>query len=321
LGPRERQRDVRECVYRRDELYEQVWTEPVRTVAKRYGVSDVALAKTCKRLGVPLPGRGFWARRNAGQDVGRAPLAPLAAGAVTELKRAWAPTPLSRKVPANQERHIAEETEPSAAIVVAATLDKPHSLVSHSRRLLAAKQPYNGMVMHHGDSCLDLCVSKQSLDRALRIMDALIRAFASCGFAFEVTDSGNQRGRDDSASNATRVQVDGEWLEFGIKERWNLLKPPPPPKHASRKDEVLWRLENRTRRVPNGRLLLRITTRVWPSPKRDWEDKEKRKLEEMLDDFVAGLRGVAEAMKAERARDERERKERAAQEEREWARQ
>jgi len=29
--------------YRRSELYEEVWKEPVRTVAKRYGVSDVAL--------------------------------------------------------------------------------------------------------------------------------------------------------------------------------------------------------------------------------------------------------------------------------------
>jgi len=35
-------------------LYEEVWAEPVTTVAKRYGISDVALRKICRRLAVPL---------------------------------------------------------------------------------------------------------------------------------------------------------------------------------------------------------------------------------------------------------------------------
>jgi hypothetical protein len=30
-------------VYRRQDLYDQVWTEPLRDVARRYGISDVAL--------------------------------------------------------------------------------------------------------------------------------------------------------------------------------------------------------------------------------------------------------------------------------------
>jgi hypothetical protein len=36
--------------YEREKLYEQVWAEPVIKVAKVYGVSDVALRKTCKKL-------------------------------------------------------------------------------------------------------------------------------------------------------------------------------------------------------------------------------------------------------------------------------
>ena len=34
----------------RQELYEPFWTEPSSKLAKRYGVSDVALGKTYKRL-------------------------------------------------------------------------------------------------------------------------------------------------------------------------------------------------------------------------------------------------------------------------------
>jgi hypothetical protein len=54
-------------IYEREKLYEEVWKEPVLVVAKRYGVSGVALAKTCRKLAVPLPPRGYWARVRAGR--------------------------------------------------------------------------------------------------------------------------------------------------------------------------------------------------------------------------------------------------------------
>jgi len=43
----------------REELYAQVWAEPMTKVAKHYGLSDRGLAKTCARMGVPVPGRGY----------------------------------------------------------------------------------------------------------------------------------------------------------------------------------------------------------------------------------------------------------------------
>lgn len=39
----------------REALYDEIWTDPVITVAKRYGISDNGLRKHCKRLGIPLP--------------------------------------------------------------------------------------------------------------------------------------------------------------------------------------------------------------------------------------------------------------------------
>jgi len=67
--------------YRRSELYEEVWKEPVRTVAKRYGVSDVALGKICRKLKVPVPGLGHWARINVGQVIPRPAFPELPEGA------------------------------------------------------------------------------------------------------------------------------------------------------------------------------------------------------------------------------------------------
>ena len=60
--------------YEREKLYKEVWDEPVSTVAKRYGVSDVAIHKICKSMDIPVPPRGYWAKKRAGQKVKKEPL-------------------------------------------------------------------------------------------------------------------------------------------------------------------------------------------------------------------------------------------------------
>ena len=39
----------------RKELYDKVWSQPVHTLAKEYGISDVGLKKICKRRDIPTP--------------------------------------------------------------------------------------------------------------------------------------------------------------------------------------------------------------------------------------------------------------------------
>ena len=50
-------------IWDRDTLAREVWVEPIRQLAKKYGVSDVAIHKHCKKMGIALPGRGYWARQ------------------------------------------------------------------------------------------------------------------------------------------------------------------------------------------------------------------------------------------------------------------
>ena len=66
--------------FKRDELYELVWSEPIKTLAVRYGVSDVALAKTCRRHAIPVPPRGYWAKIQAGKKAFTQPLSPRGIG-------------------------------------------------------------------------------------------------------------------------------------------------------------------------------------------------------------------------------------------------
>jgi hypothetical protein len=60
--------------YDRKTLYDQVWSQPVQVVAKSYSVSGVALAKTRRKLQIPVPPRGYWARIRNGQKVKTPPL-------------------------------------------------------------------------------------------------------------------------------------------------------------------------------------------------------------------------------------------------------
>jgi hypothetical protein len=62
--------------YNREELYEKVWSEPSRNVARQYGFSDVRLGKVCKALWVPVPGRGYWAKKAAGKPTPKRPSLP-----------------------------------------------------------------------------------------------------------------------------------------------------------------------------------------------------------------------------------------------------
>ena len=42
--------------YDREKIYDEIWSEPIQRVAKRYDISDVGLAKVCKKLNIPRPG-------------------------------------------------------------------------------------------------------------------------------------------------------------------------------------------------------------------------------------------------------------------------
>jgi hypothetical protein len=71
--------------YDREKLYQEVWTEPMSTVAARYGVSSVALAKACRKLAVPTPERGYWALKAAGRPPAKPRLRAIKAGQPTTI--------------------------------------------------------------------------------------------------------------------------------------------------------------------------------------------------------------------------------------------
>jgi len=119
-----------DIIYDRNVLYDEVWAEPMRTVAERYGVSDVWLAKTCRRLDVPVPGRGYWAKRQVGKAPPRPPLPPLADGVADRIVGMRFEAPPHAEPLAGLD--AAEPLELPTPVVVAKSLERPHNGVAPS---------------------------------------------------------------------------------------------------------------------------------------------------------------------------------------------
>ena len=290
------ERSPDQITYRRTELYEQVWKEPVRTVAKRYAVSDVALGKICRKLSVPLPGLGYWTRIRLGQKVPRPPLPDLPEGAPYEIvHERWRP------------REAQPKTEPAEPpIVVPETLHNPHKLVSETSRVFRG-------VRSAADRCLDISVSKESRSRALRIMNALLRALEKRGLKVEITRSltyeerqdAQRRFDDEVFDHATRVLIDGEWVKFGIWEKGSVVHvpAPEPPKHLRGRELESWIFWHPARRdvQPNGTLELIIKSGEYLGVRRTWHDGKRKRVEECLNDFITHVGMMAAALKRRRA--------------------
>jgi hypothetical protein len=118
-----------DVTFTREKLYEEVWTRPVTQLAKEIGVSDVALAKICRKLNVPVPARGYWAQVAAGQSPKRPALpTPTATTPQSHVSRLWR-APEGAVAPT-----ITEDDAPS--VTVSPTLENPHRLIRTSRAYL-----------------------------------------------------------------------------------------------------------------------------------------------------------------------------------------
>jgi hypothetical protein len=306
--------------YDRGLLYDQVWEKPLREVAKTYGVSDVYLGKICRQLNVPLPGRGYWAKIRAGKKPRRIKLPKARKDAKAQIV-AWHRTQQVRK-------KLVEPGEAkltlSRRIVVADELADPHKLVARAERRMRNKKPTNGAVAGRSLGVLDITVSPEALDRALRITDALLKGMAEAGLKVAVTgpevSHRDLYGRTiiDQPGHLTQVICQDETIDFCLREtikRTEDPKPEPRKRVTSWGEYTPWQPTTYTY-TPTGQLSLQLTSVARLGVRQTWSDGKKQRLEDCLEGFVAQLGVVAQAIKVDRARREAEAREWAEQQRR-----
>lgn len=283
-------------VYDRDVLYREVWADPVRTVAARYGVSDVALAKTCRRLQVPLPGRGYWSKQKAGIASPPPPLPKLREGVepVIVIDDIWgrrAGVPLVAPKPA----------KPTPRTVVPDTLRNPHPLVATTRDLLKGPGPRDEFVSCREQACLTVAVSRGARGRALRLMDVLLKAMEAQGYVVEVVAPETRVGwygrTDITRPGITRVLVGEDWIHFSLAEKRTT-------EMRTHRGSGGYTYERRDY-VPTGRLSLALENVYWIASRKTWNDGKRQRLEDCLDEFIDYLPLVAAKLAERRLESER----------------
>ena len=278
----------------RKELYEQVWAEPVTQLARRYGFSDVWLAKICRKYNIPRPPRGYWARKRSGQKI---PKTPLPKGKDNPVIKIYV-RPLDFKEKDVIEKEAVSLKRVIPDIIVPEVLKDPRPLIETSSEILSScKSDSSGIVIPSGDHCLDIRVSRDSLPRSLRIMDALIKILDA--MSFEVSISGK----------STQVKVLDVSLSIGIGEE--LYR-----RRLKAKDHNLDGYYNfgynryEDQPIPSGKLFLNIGNLGFYSAgecRKNWRDTETKRLEDSLKSFILGLIKAAALKKAKASTtDERE---------------
>jgi hypothetical protein len=210
------------------------------------------------------------------------------------------PRPVEETVrePTELERRIALEKETGKPIVVKLDLEDPHPLVGRTlKSLRAARADLKGIVRPKARNCLDVSVSPENVDRAMRIMNALIEGLESRAYLVSI------RGEN---LEITVVEVDGESIPFRLEERTARKERPRNDRMSDRLYDFLGpRVEYDY--FPSGELTLHIGVSVPMMTRHSWRDGEKKRVEDWLNSFVVGLIRASQGIKLERVEAERRR--------------
>ncbi len=133
----------------REELYKLVWAKPVVQIAKDFGISDVAVSKICKKLNIPKPGLGYWAKKQFGKRTRQTPLPPLKAGDPENYTIKGSMDANLNLTSEFIEKQKAFENRPASEVKVKQSLRNPHPLVHHSLKRLQAEWTSPSFIDNH----------------------------------------------------------------------------------------------------------------------------------------------------------------------------
>ena len=286
--------------FTREDLYKMVWERPVLIIAKEIGVSDVAVAKACRKAGIPLPNRGHWAIVKAGRTV---KVPPLPKPKPDQPDSVWFtvlenPPPKPPKV----------EVPAGPLIEVPTELVKPHRLVAELKAAAKGQKEDKGVIPLNYQKFLRVRTSAAQLERALILMDTLIKQFEDKGCKVRISEKNAE----------TELVLKEGTIVFRLDERTKQTSPPPPPpRPPGRRGEhhyEPWRPAYIL--VGTGEFTLEFSRGISNCPS-TWKDRAKASLEAQLHEVIAAIPSWNAALLSNRIqREEREAREREAEERR-----
>lgn len=281
----------------RETLYDEVWADPVTEVAKRYGLSDVGLAKLCRTMGIPLPARGYWAKLRAGAKPGRTPLPTHGRYRQTASLTRFGPDAVRESEEA--KRHVREIRQVTEAPI--GPIDRHPLVAAAGKRLAKSDVKSEKELVSAPAEVLHVEVTRGSLERSLDLFNALIFEFAKRGSTVEV----------DPEKKCTVLVIEGTRVELSLTERVRRKDHVDTPEETKAKERY-WKLPHYTGREYPGTPrydylatgILTLKAGRWPS--RSWNDTERTPLERRFPEVVSGLILLAAEIRAREEEQARE---------------
>lgn len=303
----------------REELYAKVWGQPMIHLASEFGMSDVGLKKICVKHRIPVPPRGYWAKKASGKKVTKTALRKLSDPAINRIV-------IHGNSLGSLHREVVEAAE--RAQELAQRMDEQfqsgtrsvttHPLVERIRKRLEKARPgKDGFIVVKNANLVSLRITQDSRARVISFLQTFISEAEARGYALKKGDA------------AIRIIVDGEPISFLIEEGTDRIP------HEPTKSELnkLKRWENyrgcsargsyrewvpkpdipEWDRVPNGRLKFRIDSHSYARMRKSFSDGKRQKLENLTGSILAAVATHAAAKKVQRREDELRRIEREKQ--------
>ena len=290
--------------YNREELYEKVWEKPLLRVAEQYGVSSVALAKVCRKLSVPVPGRGHWAKLAHGKAGATKP----------DLPRLDKVPVIYRSERSQLKQNASDQNNPELAaidqLLASGALSprlrsaaNPHTLIRQTAGQLRSRsrKDEHGILLAREPGGLNVRVAEGTLERALQVMSQVLSVLEGQNFSVEISEQGST------------ALIHGKRISFGIEEpiRKVVTQKPRVPNPTDR-----WDYDQVVTYQPSGLLALVIHSGTWDTRalRTKWSDAKVQRIEKLIPDFVAGLMRTAVVLRQkeeERKRHELEEQKRA----------
>jgi hypothetical protein len=296
--------------FERNLLYDQVWEKPMIVLALEYGLSDVGLRKICRRLNIPLPPQGYHLRKYKGQ---KSPLPPAKNGILEYEAHLYQPDQSEADVSsvAILIPEISFEEQPENRIIVPDQLNSPHPLIAEAKRQLKKAKPdsYGRLSAYRNSGC-DISVFPGSVDRSLRIMNALLKAMAKRKYLVPA----------DKLNHSPVVKVLDEPINFRLAERAHQVRHVPTAEELLKKKRGLYFHDPAFDYLATGELALSITDVYHYNNEKVCLDNKRGKIEGKLNAFIISLIKRALQMKDERARRQQEEKIRRERERQQWER-
>lgn len=284
----------------REELYALVWETPMMHVAAKFGLSGNGLAKICRKLDVPYPPRGWWAKKAAGKKLRQTPLPKARVGVPTK-----ATIREREREPEKPMTDLSVQHAQIGEIAVPEQLTRAHPVIAawraerQQKRREAARErdPWTRRAW----SIPDFTDIEKKGHRALH---ALLKALEKIGATIA---DGDKQGH-------VFVTVAGEQIELEFREKLKQVKRP------LNDDEKRWSSDRSrlvTELVGTGKLHVVIHTWSRGGFRREWLESDTRPIETLLPEIAATV--LAMGPHLAQVRREREEEARLAEERRRQA--